>query len=321
MLAVLDQRHYLEHHLIFEQALLLRQDALAEQLLQFGQLTAFEQRLVATDLRHQRLLGRKRQDVGRIDAQLLRGGLADLLDGVVHECLAGDIVPEHVDLVQHGKQAVLRVFVELADVLLPDLHVASGDASVGRQHEQHRLGVGQHGQGQFRLAAEGIEPGRVDHAQALAQQGVVEVDQGMPPGGHQYIVAAADALQRGGIEAKGDRLFHRHGLGLRDLGEGLGHALRVTWVQRQVQPQSRGALELGDAGVFQARLDGQQANIGSFRTRVEEQLGGAHGGATGAGRQDALAIAGEEQAVDQLGLAAGVFADERQGDVIGAQHP
>ncbi len=82
----------------------------------------------------------------------------------------------------------------------------------------------------------------------------------------------------------------------------------------------RYALELGNAGLGQARFDGQQADVGPLRARVEIQLGGAHGGASGLGRQHALAELREEQAVDQLGLAAGELTDEGQGDVVGAQN-
>ena len=121
------------------------------------------------------------------------------------------------------------------------------------------------------------------------------------------------------MEAELDRLFHRQRLGLGDLGEGLGHALRVAGVQRNVHPVARHALELGDAGVGQARLDRQQADVAVLGARIVEQLGGAHGGAPGVGRQHALAVAGEEQAVDQLGLATRELADEGQGDVVRAQ--
>jgi|GEM_PF-4935680 len=168
MLTVLQQRQHLLHHLVLEQAFLLREDTLAEQLFQPCQLAAFEQRLVTANLRHQRLFGRQRQDVGAINAQLLRGGVTDILDCLLHEGFASDIVPEHVDLVQDGEQAVLRVFVELADVLLPDLHVAGGGAGVGGKQEHDRLGIGQHRQGQFRLAAQRVQAGCIENAQALA---------------------------------------------------------------------------------------------------------------------------------------------------------
>jgi len=108
---------------------------------------------------------------------------------------------------------------------------------------------------------------------------VVEVDHGVTPGRDQYGIATAAVFQAGRVEAQLNRLFHRHGLGQRDLGEGFGHALRVVRVEWEIEPESRCALELRDAGVFQARLDGQQADVGAFRTRIEQQFGGAHGGA------------------------------------------
>ena len=204
-------------------------------------------------------------------------------------------------------------------MLLPDAHVAGGDAGIGGQQEDDRLGIGQHRQGQLRLAAQCIEPGGIENAQALAQQRVVEVDHRMAPGRHQYLATFAGAFEHVRVEAELDRLFHRHGFGFGHLAESQRHVGRVAGIQRDVHPVPRDAFELCDAGRGRARLDRQQANVGAFRARVEEQLGGAHGGPPGMRRQHALAVFGEEQAVDQLGLAARELADEGQGDVIGTQ--
>ncbi len=319
MLAVVEQGQHLVDHALFEQAFLLRDDALAQQLLQIGQLAAREQLLVLAHLGDQCLLGRQRQHAGGGDAELLGGAVAHQADGLLHVLLAGQVVPQHVDLVQHGEQAGLGVVVELADVLLPDRHVAGGNAGVGGQQEDDRLGARQHRQGQLGLAAQRVEAGRIEDAQTLAQQRMVEVDHGMAPGRHQHLAGLAGRLQHVRQEAELDRLLHRHRLGLGHLGEGQGHVVRVARVERDIYPVPRDALELRHAGVGHARLDGQQADVGTLRARVEEQLGGAHGGAPGVRWQHALAVLGEEQAVDQLGLAAGELADEGQGDVVGAQ--
>jgi len=177
---------------------------------------------------------------------------AHLANRFADELLAGRVVPQHVDLVQHGEQVAAGIAVELADVSAPDVHVAGSDARIGGQHEQHGLGVGQHRQGQLRFAAQRVQAWSVENTQALAQQRMIETDQRMAPGRHQHLLGAFGALQRLGLEAQFYRLLDRHGLGAGDLGEGLEHALRVVRVQRDVQPVPRCALELRDAGVFQA---------------------------------------------------------------------
>ena len=141
----------------------------------------------------------------------------------------------------------------------------------------------------------------------------------MAPGWHQYDARLAGAFQHVRVEAQLNGLLHRHRLGLGHLGKGLDHVVRIAEVQGDIHPVPGNALELRHAGFGRAGLDRQQADIGVFRARVEKQLGGAHGGAPGLGRQHALAVFGEEQAVDQLGLAARILADKGQGDVVGAQ--
>ena len=141
----------------------------------------------------------------------------------------------------------------------------------------------------------------------------------MAPGRHQHDARLAGAFQHVRVEAQLNGLLHRHRLGLGHLGKGLDHVVRVAEVQGDIHPVPGNTLELRHAGFGRAGLDRQQTDIGVFRARVEKQLGGAHGGAPGLGRQHALAVFGEEQAVDQLGLAARILADKGQGDVVGAQ--
>ena len=126
----------------------------------------------------------------------------------------------------------------------------------------------------------------------------------MAPGRYQHFAGFIGAFQHVRVKAQGNRLFDRHGFGAGDLDKGLNHVIRVAEVQRDIHPVPRNPFELRHAGLGHAGLDGQQADIGALRTWVEEQLGRAHGGAPSLGRQHALAVGGEEQAVDQLGLAA-----------------
>src|SRR5690606_27828061 len=114
------QAEYLADHLPFEQLFLMRDDALAQQGLQVRQPTAFNQRDIAAYLAQQRLLGGQRQYAVLVEPQLLGGKPAYALDFTVHMYVTGQIVPEHVDLVQHGEQALRPIFIKLPDMLLPD---------------------------------------------------------------------------------------------------------------------------------------------------------------------------------------------------------
>ena len=82
--------------------------------------------------------------------------------------------------------------------------------------------------------------------------------------------------------------------------------------------QQRETLVFGDAGAGLARVDGQK-----FERRLLAgfvlQLRRAHGRASRAGRQDARAEAGEEDGVDQFGLAARELCDEGDVELVVAQ--
>ncbi|MNN06663.1 hypothetical protein D3C81_1194630 [compost metagenome] len=237
-MAVAHQTEDVIEHGILQQLFLLRDDALAEQILQPAQLAAGKQFVVAANLRQQRLLGRQRQHVGVGQAELAGDRFLHPLDLDLDEIVAGEVVPQHVDLVQHCVQTGLAVIAQAPHVVLPHRHVGGGDAGVGGQQEEDRLGVGQHRQGQFRLAAEGIQAGGVEDAQALAQQGVIEVDQRVTPGRHLHHVRLAGALQLVREEAELDRLLDRQDLGCRHLAERQRHVGRVGGVEGDVHPVS-----------------------------------------------------------------------------------
>ena len=122
------------------------------------------------------------------------GAVADLAVDFAFDFLgAFQLVPQAVDLVQHH-QAALLVPLLVADVIAPDLDVGLGDAGVGREDEQHRMGVGQHVEGQFRLGADGIEARRVEDDQPLLQQRMREIDDGVAPAGdlHRAVFVHGD---------------------------------------------------------------------------------------------------------------------------------
>ncbi len=83
-------------------------------------------------------------------------------------------------------------------------------------------------------------------------------------------------------------------------------------------PVGGAGAQFGQRGLAQAALDRQQADRRGARA-VVQQLGGAHGRASGRRRQDALPVARKEDRVDQLGLAARELGDEHDRDAIVAQ--
>ena len=148
---------------------------------------------------------------------------------------------------------------------------------------------------------------------------MIDADEGMAPGRDADQAGVIDLLQLFWIETQlhGSGGFHLARLG--DLGQQGGHGIRVAVIQGETLP-GLGRLAPGaQAALVQTAVDGQQLQIGAVGPGVEKDLGGAHGGAPGLGRQHALAVVGEEEGVDQLGLAAGELTGEGQGDAIGLQ--
>ena len=85
---------------------------------------------------------------------------------------------------------------------------------------------------------------------------MIEVDQRMAPGRHQYLSRFAGRFQAVGVEAQLDGLLHRHGFAACDLGKGLGHVGRIAAVQGNIHPIARDAFELRNVGGAAACLDG-----------------------------------------------------------------
>src|SRR6185369_2748755 len=105
---------------------------------------------------------------------------------------------------------------------------------------------------------------------------------------------------------------------LGDLFESRGQLAGIVDVEIHAGPL------FGDGAPFhqrlglQPRLDRQQAQAGRH-AGVPTQLGRAHRGAAGARGHDAALVAGEEDRVDQLRLAAGELGDESHHHFFGAQ--
>ncbi len=97
--------------------------------------------------------------------------------------------------------------------------------------------------------------------------------------------------------------------------EGFEHAVGRSRVERKHLPFGAEPLEVRRRPVAPACFDRQRANARRQRV-VVQQLGRAHSGAAGRRRQDALAIVGEENRVDQLGFAARKLGDECDHELV-----
>jgi hypothetical protein len=299
--------------------LALRRDEAARQRgLEPRQAATREQRVVAVDLREQRLLRRHREHLLDRHREHLgaRANLAlDLgldLGGRLH------VVPQPVDLVEDHEPSRARRLVGAGEVVLPDVEVGLGDAGVRREDEQHRVRGRRQGQGQLGLGADRVEARRVEDHEALLQKRVREVDDRVAPArdvdaAHVAVLERRDQVLV--VQAVAARERDRHALDLRDARERVGHALGGREVERQRHPLVRVALELGDGAVLEARLDRQQADRRRPR-RIVQDLGRAHRRAPGGRRQEPRAEVGEEDRVDELGLAARELGDERDDELV-----
>ena len=169
------------------------------------------------------------------------------------------------------------------------------------------------------LGADRVQSRRVEDHEPLLQQRMREVDDRMPPA-RDVDRAFALGFERGEeilvlVEAVLARERDRHALHLRHARQRFAHAVGVRQVERNRHPLVGVVLELGDRRVLQPRLDRQQADRRRAR-RVVEELGRAHRRAARRRRQQPLAEIGEEDRVDELGLAARELGDERDDELV-----
>ncbi len=293
---------------------------------QFGfqrrQAAALDQGMVGLDLAEQSFLRGQRQHLILADAERARRLLRLARDGRGDRGIIAQLVPQVVDLVQHHQTSLVAAAAERADMMIPDFQVGFGDAGIGRQHEQHRLCVRQHAQRQFRLGAECIESGGVEHHQSLLQHGMRKIDDRVTPHGNLHAAVAVQHVRHGldivTIKTERFRLFAADRFGHDGLLKGLGQIPRRIQIQRHHHPRLRRAPVFRNGGGGFARLDGQEFQARRFVVIVA-QLRGAHGRATGLRRQQTLPVVGEENGVDEFGFAAREFGDQRDGELVGAQ--
>jgi hypothetical protein len=137
-----------------------------------GQPAPLEQIVVAVDLGDERLLRRHRMDLrGRQPEQ--RGGRRDLAIDLGGNRRRGfQLIPERVDLVQHGEAAGYLCGVVAGEVARPHFEVRLRDAGVRGEDEQDRMRVGEKIERELRLGTNRVQPRRVDDHEPLLQQGV-----------------------------------------------------------------------------------------------------------------------------------------------------
>ena len=166
-----------------------------------------------------------------------------------------------------------------------------------------------------------FKPGvsRID--EALLQEGMREVDDGVPPAGdvHASLVAVLerrqDVVLAVAVEPVLARELDRDALDLRHPRHRLAHLVRGREVERERHPLVGVVLVLRDRRVLEARLDGQEPDRRRAR-RVVQELGRAHRRASRRRGQEPLAEVREEDGVDELGLAARELRDEGDDELV-----
>ena len=273
---------------------------------------------VAADAGRQRLLRRHREHPAARQLQHARGFLGLPLDAGLHLGIALQLVPQHVDLVQH-RHVVIGMAMH---VFLPDFHIRARHPGIGRQQIHHRMRIGNHRQREFRLGAQRVEPGRIEYRQPGLQQRMRVIDHGIAPGRHLHGAVGAQQVTFAGVFAvpqpEFDGIHRRHRFGLGEFFQAFLQLPRIARVEQHPAPLDRHVLQARQRFAAAARFDRQQAQAGHV-IGAGEQLGRAHGGAPGVGRQQALTVVGEEQGVDEFGLAARKLGDEGHHQLVLAQ--
>ena len=187
---------------------------------------------------------------------------------------------------------------------------------------QHRLRIRQQVERQLRLGAEGVEAGRVENHQAVFEQQVRQVDDGMAPARDldQAVIGDAHA------ELRSSSAMCSPSVCASSRGTCLTSAnapAPAPWPRTSGGRAARSAIPrevavLGDRGAGLARLDRQQLSTGSVPASYSSSVGhmvvrpALEGSSAGA-------EVGEEDGVDEFGLAAREFGDEGDVELVVAQ--
>ena len=306
-------KHYALEHLPA-----LRQQLGGERGFEGRQAAAAQRRIVTGNARREGLARREREHALGGHAEGARGVSALRVDLRVDRRAGGERVEQRIDLVEHDKTRLALG----AEVVAPDAQIGASHAGVGAEDEDGRVRRRQQAQGQLGLGADRVQARRVEHHQPLAQQRMRVVDERMAPDRHfdQAGVVDGRVVVRLLVvpEAQLARPPLRDPLGARHFLQRLGQLLGLVDVQRQRGPGAPLGTQFGQRQAVAPGFDRQRHQAGRVR-RIPPQLHRAHRGAPGRGRQDAPAGVGEEDRVDQLGLAAREFCDEGNDELFMAQ--
>ena len=198
-------------------------DFLGQQVLERLDPAFREQLRVAADACNQALLRRKCNDVLARQVQNSRRLQKLTFDAGFNLLIGFQLVPHQIDLVEHGN-ASRHITLH---VLLPDLEIRLGHSGIHCQQEQHRVRVGNHGQSQFRLCAQGVQSGRVENDQSLFKQRMRVIYQRVAPAWNVHFAATTNH-GRGhevALVKQPERVGFRHAdrLYLGQAGHGFGH--------------------------------------------------------------------------------------------------
>ena len=287
-----------EHH-AFQHLAALRQQLGAERGLQRRQ-PAVRQRVgIAVHARGKCFARRQREHAVDGNAQGACRLCALRVDLRLDLAGRGQRILQRIDLVQHDETGLaLR-----AEMVTPYAQVRLGDAGVCPQDEDRRVRRGQQAQGQLGFGADRVQPRRVEHHEALAQQRVRVVDEHVAPQRHLDAAGVVDGRVVLGLfvvpetqlagQLLGDPLGAGHGL------QGLRQLLGLVDLQWQHGPGLRLGAQLGQRVAVTPGFDRQHLQRGRLRW-LPGQFDWAHRGAPRRGRQHAPAGVGKKDCVDEL---------------------
>jgi hypothetical protein len=274
--------------------------------------------LVAADARRERLPRRQRKDALQRDAERARGLLLLLRDLPFDLLERRERILERIDLVEDD-EARRRI---RAEVVAPDHEVGLGDAGVGAEDEDGRVRARQQAQRQLGLGADRVQARRVEDDEALLEQRMRVVDQRVAPRRHLDAagVVARRVVVRSLVVPEAERAgaLLAHPLGAGHFDQRLRELVGVADVELEAPPGPRLLAHLAEREAFEARLDRQQQQRRRL-VAAPAELDRAHRRPSWRRRQDAATGVGEEDRVDELGLAARELGDEGDDELLVAE--
>ncbi len=182
--------------------------------------------------------------------------------------------------------------------------------------------AGQQAQGQLGFGADRVQARGVEHHQPAREQRVGVVDHRVAPGRHLDVAVLVQRRVVLGVGVRPQAQFAgdvgRDLERVRDFGQRGSQRFRIRRIERHALPALARRAQFGQRRAFAAGVDRQQVEH-RLLALVPGQFDRAHRGAAGRRGEDAASGVGEEDGVDQLGLAARELGDEGHDQLVG-QH-